>query len=169
MNYYSISYPTRMIQSCLPLYTCSLPSKSVQHAHNLCLRRPWRQLLCLSGTLLYIPSYNTTLLSSSLLGRSVLRQFHRLRLYPLVRIRLRRTRGSKVLRWRISVLIQRRGFRPSAILSLCVLWVWCMRSARSVRVGSLVESEVVLGDLAVAPALGVRYQELGLNVSEIYR
>ena len=57
-------------------------------------------------------------------------------------------------------MIQWRGFRPGAILSLCVLRVGCMWGAGTVWVGRLVEGEVVLGDLAVAAAFGVGDEEL---------
>ena len=110
-------------------------------------------------TLFYIRTNDTTLLRSRLLRYSlwwctVQRHLHSLR--PLVRVRLGGTgrRWRKILWWRIGVLVQRRGFRPCAVLPLCVLWVGC------VGVLCLVKGEVVLGDLAMAATFRVGYQKL---------
>ena len=110
-------------------------------------------------TLFYICTNHTALLRSRLLRYSlwwctVQRHLHSLR--PLVRVRLGGTgrRWRKILWWRICVLVQRRGFRPCAVLPLCVLWVGC------VGVLCLVKGEVVLGNLAMAATFRVGYQKL---------
>jgi hypothetical protein len=144
-----------------------LSSKSIHHPpqRRLRLLRPRRQLLTCS--LFDITSHHPTLLPSlrccirrslwrrrsihSSLRRSILRHLHAL----LVRVHFRRSLRREIA-WRRLAVVHwwRLSVWRSAWLRMRLL------ARRVVALGLGVEGEVVLGDLAVAFAFGVGYQEL---------
>jgi hypothetical protein len=139
--------------TCVP----HLPPKPPHNPPQLLLRllRPRRQSLTLP--LLDISTHHAALLrplGRTIHGRAILRHLHAL----LVRARLACTGGRKVLRRRVCVVIHGRGFGVRAGAGAL-----CVRGLLALRVVGLflgVEGEVILGDLAVAFAFRVGYEEL---------
>jgi hypothetical protein len=145
-----------------------LPPKPIHHPpqRRPRLLRPRRQLLALTVSLLRIRAHNAALLWSLWCACKLLalwrcvskllalrrRRASKLLRTPILRhlhpgsLLLIRALGRKILRRRIGVVVQRGRLGVALLLAL---WV----------VGILlgVESEVVLGDLAVAAALRVGY------------